>query len=48
MKKNYIAPSMRIKEIAVRKMLCGSSLGISNTSTSSQWSRSLDIEDEDY
>ncbi len=47
MKKEYIAPNMRVKEMAARKMLCGSnsSLGISTTSTTKQFSRDFDYFD---
>ncbi len=51
MKKEYIAPSMRVMEMAARKMMCGSNgaLGISNTTTSNQFSRDFDdFEEEDW
>ncbi len=49
MKKEYTAPNMRVKEMAARKMLCGSnnSLGISSTSTTKQFSRDMDDFDEE-
>ncbi len=40
MKKNYIAPLTQLLTVAAHHMICGSnSLGISSTTTSSQWSR---------
>ncbi len=48
MKKEYTAPGMRVKEMAARKMLCGSNgLGISSTSTTKQFSRDMDDLDEE-
>ncbi len=41
MKKNYIAPATQVLTIAANQMICGSpsSMTISNSETSSQWSR---------
>ncbi len=51
MKKEYITPNMRVKEMAARKMLCGSPTNFtinSNTNTSSQFSRDMDVDEEDW
>ncbi len=41
---------MRVKEMAARKMMCGSNsaLGISNTTTTNQFSRDMDVDEEDW
>ncbi len=49
MKKNYIAPATQVMTIGTAQMVCTSpgSMTISNTQTSTQWSREFDIDDED-
>ncbi len=47
MKKNYITPKTEIVNIAAAQMICGSNVTISNDTTSSQWSRGGDWDDED-
>ncbi len=44
MKKNYIAPRTVVMTVAAAQMICGSpgSMTISNSETSSQWSREGD------
>ncbi len=40
MKKNYITPKTEVIAVAASQMICGSgSVTISNTETSTQWSR---------
>ncbi len=46
MKKEYQAPSIKITPLKPRRMLCASNLTISNTQTSTQWSREFDLENE--
>ncbi len=50
MKKNYIAPATQVMTIGTAQMVCTSpgSMTISNTQTSTQWSReSSDWDDEE-
>ncbi len=48
MRKNYKAPSMEVVKIAARQLLSHSQMGINDTTTTQQFAREMDFEDEDW
>ncbi len=49
MKKNYITPKTQVIAVAASQMICtsGSNVTISNTTTTNQWSRGGDWDDDE-
>ncbi len=49
MKKEYTAPSMRVKKMVARKILCSSNVDIHDKTTTTQYAREFDgFEEEDW